>query len=197
MMKKITMIVLSMMMVTCVCLGGTINYFTGGADRVYDINTSSPIVRDGGGGPGYVIALMQVVGGSVDDLTTGGFTDDIMLDTTSCNNLFVDGIYNANYAPTVGGFDVYVTIFNASDVVDETDLGSATSFVNLYGSGNSMLSPESVAVLAAPDIHSFDVGPSQADVSDWQAIPEPGTFVLFGLGMLTLAVRRRGKKKKN
>lgn len=167
---------------------GTVNWFNTVA--VIDPDTGAPVVRNGGGGPQYIVALVQAVGG-VDDLTTGGFSDDVFLQTATYLNPFADGLINANFQPTTGDIDVYVVAFDASDVIDASNLGSATRFAYGFGSG-SMATPVHINPLGTTDTASFNFG--SVAQNDWQLltpVPEPGTLALAAIGIGALVMRRK------
>lgn len=193
MMNKKIAVGLAACLVAGASFAGTINYFNTSANKVHDLaGTAIP------GNPGvanYIVALVEVKGGGVDDLTTGGFTDDVFLGTTWFKNPFVPGIVNANVTDD-GGKSVYGVVFNADDVTSASDLGSATHFAYMFGPGGADAS--AVPSFDKPtDVFAFDMGGVMGEGSapgQWQQIPEPGTMALFGLGALVIAVRRKFRK---
>ena len=89
--------------------------------------------------------------------------------------------------------DIYVVVFNSSDVVSEDDLGSATAMFYLFGAGNSMTDLETVPALGTTDVYEFDQGGSLSDLSDRQsfpieACPDPSTWGSSALGDASLLV---------
>jgi len=91
-----------------------------------------------------------------------------------------DGIFSTSFT-SGGGVDVFTRIYNAAAV------GDASWYVNVDSS-------HTIPSLGGTDSHTYTLGATLADGTDWVAVPEPGTFALFGLGLLTIAARRRFRK---
>jgi hypothetical protein len=88
--------------------------------------------------------------------------------------------------------DVYVRLYNA------TTIGAATYYVNLGVSGSTDYLVTTAAGASVQDAYTAEgvsgiTGDSSAR-GTWIAIPEPGTMILFGLGSLVIAARRKFRK---
>jgi hypothetical protein len=86
---------------------------------------------------------------------------------------------------------VYVRIYNA------TSVGDATHYVNLGVNGGAGYHTMA-ATGADPEDATFE-GMSDTTTDpqargSWIAIPEPGTIILFGLGALVIAARKKFRK---
>jgi hypothetical protein len=135
----------------------------------------------------WLVQLMTPVGAVDTGLDVLG-GDDTVIDPPAGWSPFADGFWAGGPSGQTGGdMDVYVRVFNTATptVTDQYAL--------LFGAGKSMGDLYHVPLLPEPiSTHSFD--PGGAAQGDWQPIPEPGTLALFGLGLLTIVVRRRLRK---
>jgi hypothetical protein len=100
----------------------------------------------------------------------------------------------SNLSTDVGdsAVSVYVRLYNA------TSVGAADSYVNLGVNGGSGF--YATAAGSSTVVESFTAEGVSGTTSDtsargtWIAIPEPGTMILFGLGSLVIAARRKFRK---
>lgn len=161
-----------------VCMAGTVN-FTDNTGYIYlphnGVGGSAQWVPAGNN---WVIALY------LDNPTIAG-TDPYdptvtPLFTVQGNAWASDGYYVSAYN-TPGSIDIFARIYNSSAI------GTATEWVNTQGSVFSV--PDISAGNAQPVL--YDTLGTAPDGSDWKPIPEPTTLALFGLGLLTLGIRKR------
>ena len=178
-MKKMTVAVATFVMMAAMIAGaGQINW----GNSLAVVDPSGNAIGAPMSPSDWLIELTMVVG-TADENPVGG--DDVVINQGTWS-LFVPGTWAGILQPTAGDFDVYVRVY------DNAVAGSAANFVNLYGGANSIADPYTINALGPTDVSTFD--PGGAAAGDWQPIPEPGTLALFGLGLLTIAVRRRIRK---
>jgi hypothetical protein len=141
---------------------------------------------------GWVVALYEDVdkdGWSSSLINSDGTTnsDDLWLGVTT--TLDVGGkagtAWLSNFDFTSDDLDfsdrVYSVVFNSAVIGDATHY----QITSLSNQGN--------AWFELPDTEIDDTYTTQT-VGDWQAVPEPGTMVLFGLGMMAIAAKTRKRK---
>lgn len=111
------------------------------------------------------------------------YADDSVIATTTLSDLGV-GAYLAGSYPEVnaGGFNVYSRAWN-SDMSYYVDLGDHDTGLDYKAIPADSITPPVVAYNVAGAVET-----------DWIAIPEPGTIILFGLGTLVIAARRKFRK---
>jgi hypothetical protein len=141
---------------------------------------------------GWVVALYEDVdkdGWSSSLINSDGTTtsDDLWLGTTT--TLIAGGKSGTYWLDTFSAPSgalalsdrVYSVVFNASAIGDATHYQVTT----LSGQGNSWFE--------LPGTEIDDTYTTQT-VGDWQVVPEPGTMVLFGLGLMAIAAKTRKRK---
>ena len=148
-----------------VCFGEAINYFNGSTTPIVETPyyPGSPVPED------WSVALCLVQGGSADDLSAGGFVDDVILDTTSFNP-FVPGQYYGAASLPAGTYEVYVAVFDQAGITNAADLPSTYHVAQIWGNGNSLTNPQSFSFAGMPVIWPFEAG--GADFYDWN-MPGP------------------------
>ncbi len=88
---------------------------------------------------------------------------------------------------------VYIRLYNA------TSVGAATHYVNLGVNGGAGFHTMAASG-ADPEFFTGDLGIDNSTTTDtsargtWVVIPEPGTIILFGLGALVIAARKKFRK---
>lgn len=112
---------------------------------------------------------------------SGGASGDSLLGsfTTALESSMGELIYYqlSKDMTSMAGYKVYTVIFNAASIGD---------------AGQSVVIDAGTWTVPAPD---WTGGYQLTSVANsWQAVPEPGTFALFGLGLLTIAARKRFRK---
>jgi hypothetical protein len=103
---------------------------------------------------------------------------------------------SASFSENVGdsSISVYGRIYNA------TTIGAATHYVNLGvngGAGFYTTAAGGSTVIESMTSEGFSGISTPRDIQDrgtWVAIPEPGTIILFGLGGLIIAARKKFRK---
>jgi hypothetical protein len=189
MIKMVGVLGLVLALSVAVCTAETVTFYSYYYNNYgYYYNT---MVYDSGGSPvddtlNWVVALYHDVGGDGADPFMTNDDDDLLLIFASGSQWIAPGVYSG-VGVISGGIDVFMRVYNAADFVDDMNIGSATEYVNLGEFQATDI--YSVPVTTTPLSHDF--GGTAQDGSDWQPVPEPGTMALFGLGLLTLAARRR------
>ena len=155
---------------------------SGGPDPA---STAPGGVNIAGNGAGWVIQLVEYSGGYAATAAAGNVLASGTLTGPPVLKAYA-GAYEIG-----NGTDVYLRLFNSAS----TTIGY---YINLGVEGGSDY--HSVAsVGAVPEYFTGDLGVSGAegtagDRGTWIAIPEPGTMILFGLGALVIAARRKFRK---
>ena len=102
------------------------------------------------------------------------------------------GFSVATQNDTADGINVYVRVF------DSTTMGTSGWFLDLaavqYGPTGTANPDGTWTIAFGGGLGDYVTPGSLADGSDWQPIPEPTSMALFGLGLVTIAVRRRIRK---
>ena len=160
---------------------------TGHAGTVKWENLASWVyTRDGGA------AKIPVANNWVIALYLDAGSDNIMDDyspsaspvQTAQGGSWADDGYFFNSFSHPGGVSVFTRIYDSSSI------GTATWYVNLDGG------VKAIPTFALPtDSFSYDPGGTAANGADWKAIPEPASMALFGLGLATMAIGKRLRRK--
>ena len=111
---------------------------------------------------------------------------------------FVPPNFNYTYGvTTVGGQTVDNGDHFVLRVFNNASIASATAYLDIYLSGTTPYSITAVSDLSPAD--SFlvwsAIGKTNGGPNGWQAVPEPTSMALFGIGAGILALRRRFQKK--
>jgi hypothetical protein len=176
--KKLALVAGIILTMTGMAFAGTVtweNYAKFVYARAADGGGKIPVANN------WVIALYQDAG-----------SDNVMDDwdgsssplVTRQGGAWADVGYFSTSFTSAGGVSVFTRIYNASTI------GAATWYVNLDGGVK--------AINALPldtDTFYLDPGGSSANGTDWKPIPEPATLALFGLGLVTMAVGKRFRRK--
>jgi hypothetical protein len=147
---------------------------------------------------GWLIALYEDVSKDGWDATTINFTtgatdsDDIYLGVTTILSSGKGGVtWGTTFSAPGGslglGDYVYSVLFNAATIASAYNYKYTTMTDGLFaGGGNSWYT------LPASD---GDATYKTTTLSDWQAVPEPATALLFGIGGMGAWMVRRSKLK--
>ena len=160
------------------------------ADQLNWYNTL--IIVDSGGSAvlesnSWLVRMYKDGGNGTIDFASGlpGGDDTWLNLEANFGGLGVDGYFNAifqtgSFGSLLPNDDVYSVVFNASSY------GAATAFAvidnGLFSMPSSFDPPK-----------NYDTGGVLA--GDWQAVPEPATALLFGIGGLGAFIVRRNKQK--
>lgn len=180
---------MNLLKVGCLLLGVVLIAGSTSAGTIIWQDSIDYVFRRSGVGGGYVVAannwltvLYQDTGAN--GIGAYGAADDVIIHSSTTWG--GDGWFLNQLSGTSGGFSVFARVFDASTE------GAASWYVNLStGIG-------AIPVLGVTDTYTFDTGGATttegSGLGQWQVVPEPGTFALFGLGLLTIAARRRFRK---
>lgn len=151
---------------------------------IYWGNDSSALLDSSGssvGTSGWFLELWSAGTDNNMDWTPGGTGDDALVGSGTVNS--GDGWFYCSSSSS-GGFLGYVVAYNNSDKL------SATEYA-IMGWGD----PEGTiaSIPNPPDTHDFYMAGSVD--TDWAPIPEPSTLILLGLGVVTVAARKKLLKK--
>jgi hypothetical protein len=140
-------------------------------------------------GYGWVIQLVEYDGGYADGKTGAGTV--LASGVLSGAPLAGRTVSFGQAVDLANGANVYARIYNGAS------FGAATHYVNMGVSGgavyHTMAATGVVPEDAAFEGFSGTTLDPQANGS-WIAIPEPGTIILFGLGGLIIAARKKFRK---
>jgi hypothetical protein len=145
---------------------------------------------------GWLVALYEDVskdGWDATSISSTGLTDsdDAYLGETALLDVGKSSFWIDSFSAPAGslalGDRVYSVLFNASTMVAATQYKVTTMTDGLYaGGGNAWFE------LPSSDI---DATYTTTTMSTWQAVPEPATFLLFGIGGIGAWIIRRNKLK--
>jgi len=155
------------------------------ADQI-DWQNTSPIYTKGGVPmPDMSPDLIQMFYPGVDGVISpevGG--DDVAIaGATGAFNIGAAGYFYTQLNPVALGIADGASVFTR--IYDTASRGTAANYLNVGGLqtvGDS--TPPATA-------WQYDVGGSNPSGNDWQTIPEPSSMLLFGIGAITLAIRKR------
>ena len=171
-MKKIAIVLLTGILVTGVSHGAALSFF--------NVNSSDFVTGDGTSGPaqaGWAVgAFIESGGGSGFQWDTDTLYDSTVLSDPGDGNL---RYFYGGSSDSLGGTEMmYVVFFSQSTIPGGGNFSYSEAVNNPY------------AMSGAPK-DNVDFGGD----SSWVLVPEPGSFALFGLGMIALVAGSKLRKK--
>jgi hypothetical protein len=194
-MKKIIMAIMLVMLMLTSAQSAQITW--GNDPEIYDWSGSGNLVLETY--TSYIVKLYKSVDSTINFGITGGIAtntaDDVWTGYAfNWNSGGLDGLGAdvISFSDTTWGINaadkIYSVIFNNSSVANQTGSGYFAIIDNTlatasYPAGNMNYNPGGV------------VGGLQGSGGDWQAVPEPATALLFGIGGMGAWMVRRSKLK--
>jgi hypothetical protein len=192
-MRKVTMIAVVLMCAAATGFAATINWQT---DPTYATGLFTPSGTPAYSANGYIVRMYSSTGAALPAALSSSFNWTTFQPTSG------GALLAATAAPAdigIGSGYVYQAAYT------DSGLGVGINSYLYTVLWNHATTPTRFCIVddsmfqipnyGQTPFFSYNIGGTSSSGTDWVQVPEPGTLALFGLGMLTLGVRRVLRKK--